>query len=113
MSKKHVRELSVEEMEERDTDHLFEITMDLDRSAQLLEKEAADRVQEARDALLKTLGMLTSHVPEEPSMEHTEYVWKMCKSAMLFRNIVRAEFYRADGCELPDEFKDAREGTVH
>lgn len=113
MSKKHVRELTPEEMEARDADHLYEIQMDLDRGTQALDEESADRVREAREGLLQTMGLLTYHVPPEPSMEHTEHVWKMCKAAVLFRNIVRAEFYRADGYEVPDAFKDAREGTVH
>lgn len=111
--KKEARELTPEEMEERGYDQLDELLLDLERGTQALTEEATDRVEQAREGFLQVVGLLTCHVPAEPSMEHTEGVWKLCKSAMMFRNIVRAEFMRADGYTLPEFYEEAQEGTVH
>ena len=93
--------------------HIEGMALDLERGTQCLSDEAADRVLKARGALLHVIGILTGHVPPEPSTEYTESVWKACKSAMLFRNVIRAEFLKAEGHDLPGVFWDPRPEVIH
>lgn len=96
-----------------EVDHAFELDMDLHRGTQLLDGDAAERVQQAREALLECVGMMTSEVPDAPSLDHVEHVWKLCKAAVAFRNCVRAEFIKADpDLDFPDDLK-LKEETVH
>ena len=93
--------------------HVWEMTMDLERDTDCLDDDAAERVHKARDAFLEVAGMLTCHVPSDASVEnYADHVWMLCKSGMAFRNVIRAEFAKADGHELPPEFQRAEE-TVH
>ena len=95
-----------EEEKPVDFDHIWEMSMDLERGTQCLEPAAAKRVNKARDALVDVFAMLTTHVPSDSSAEnYAEHVWKLCKSGLMFRNVIRAEFAESEGRKLPPEFE--------
>ena len=99
------------------TDHDFgmEIFQDINRSTLTLSDEAADRVEQARDGLLTVLGMMTAHVPEEPTEEDIVGLTRLAASALRFRNVIRSCFYEG---QLPEGY-NAEQGqyvdpeTVH
>lgn len=98
-----------------DDDFGLEIFQDISRSTVTLSDEAAERVEQAREALLTVLGMMTCHVPEEPTEDDIVGLTRLAASALRFRNVIRSCFYEGD---LPEGY-NAEQGqyvepeTVH
>lgn len=97
----------------------FELYQDLFRSAQTLDGEGAERVETARDGLLTVLGMMSAHVPENPTPDDIVGLTRLAASAVRFRNVIRAEFIKHDpDLKLPEGY-DYEQGhyideeTVH
>ena len=102
--KKKAREMSTEEMEEAGIVMGEEIRIDLERGTQTLSDEEQEIIQKARNGLWQLMDLITASVPPEPSEEHLEYVHKMCKSGLYFRNVIRGTFLQSEGHELPEEW---------
>lgn len=89
-----------------DYDPAFELTQDMERSAMLLSDEARERVEQAREGLLFVLGSMSSHVPQEPTEEDIVTLTRLVATAVRFRNVIRAEFLKDMGYELPSEYDE-------
>ena len=111
-NKKKARELSPEEMVEKGVKWGEELHHDLHASTIALSPEDQEVVDKARDSLLELLDVFTSSVPAEPSVDHLEYAFDMCKHAVYFRNVIRRCFLQAAGHEMPEKWERI-EGSVH
>lgn len=92
--------------------HGDEMHHDLMRGTQAMEPEMADYVEQAREQLLCLLGLITSCVPPSPTDAHAEHAHTAAKTAVVLRNIIRSQFLKSEGKEIPAAF-DRLEGTVH
>ena len=97
----------------------FELYQDLFRSTVTLDEDAAERVEGARDGLLLALGMMSAHIPANPTPEDIVGLTRLAASAVRFRNVIRAEFIKHDpDLKLPEGY-DYEQGqyvepdTVH
>ena len=67
----------------------FELYQDLNRSTITLDEEATERVEQARDALLSVLGMMSAHIPEKPTEDDILGPTRLAASAVRIRNVIR------------------------
>ena len=107
MSKKQkVIEMSPEQQKEAGVDHAEELYLDLHRSAALLPEADQETIKKARRTLEESLGLLSSHVPKEPTGDDIVHLTRLVATALLARNTIRECFLRDMGYEMPEE-------TVH
>lgn len=112
MTKKNAKELSLEEMEDADVDWGEELFLDIQRGTQTLGEDDQAIVEKSREALLQTLGLLTSSTPAEPTEEWAAWAYDLIKHAMYFRNCVRGCYLKSEGYEMPEKWQRL-EGSIH
>jgi uncharacterized membrane protein YccC len=113
LSKKKARELSVEDMNQEGVVWGEELRMDMYQlGTQALSEAEKEAVDKAREGLWALLDVMTASTPPEPTVQHLEYVHKMCRTALFFRNTVRGTFLKAQGHELPEKWERIG-GSVH
>lgn len=107
MSKKQKAiEMSPEQQRAAGVDHAEELYLDLNRSAALLPVEDQQIIEKARHTLEESLGLLSSHVPKEPTADDIVHLTRLVATALMARNTIRECFLKDMGYEVDDE-------TVH